>query len=376
MAKIVLDNILSGYDLSKINVNFQRIATQINNNILFRQVAPGETNSLLQDLDANGKHIYNLPDPTLEGDAVPYGWLLEQDELAAASAIAAAESAAAALISEQNAAASASIIAGWEYKETWTPSTAYVKNNIVNIASGTYQGWSFTALEDHTSNATFDTDYLAGKWGILVQRGATGPGSGDMLAANNLSDVTDKDVSRQNIDAAYDLDIGSYINTKSYGSGYSFVAADYGYLLVPNAGAAGSWTASLFIPANGTTPGRKIGITARVDAPVTVSIAALSSIVADGASVNSILIRGGETYEFVLLSTDGTNASWLALKTSVRSAGASGGGTDSIFWENGQTVNSNYTIAANTNAGSFGPTITIGTGVTVEIGTNAFWTIV
>ncbi len=56
-------------------------------------------------------------------------------------------------------------------------------------------------------------------------------------------------------------------------------------------------------------------------------------------------------------------------------AGATGGGTDNIFWENDQTVTQNYTITNGQNAGSFGP-ITIQSGVTVTVGTGETWTVV
>ena len=46
---------------------------------------------------------------------------------------------------------------------------------------------------------------------------------------------------------------------------------------------------------------------------------------------------------------------------------ATGGGSDEIFFENDQTVTTNYTITNNKNAGSFGP-ITINSGVTVTVG--------
>ena len=56
-------------------------------------------------------------------------------------------------------------------------------------------------------------------------------------------------------------------------------------------------------------------------------------------------------------------------------AGATGGGTDNIFWENDQTVTQDYTITNGQNAGSFGP-ITIQSGVTVTVGTGETWTVV
>lgn len=55
--------------------------------------------------------------------------------------------------------------------------------------------------------------------------------------------------------------------------------------------------------------------------------------------------------------------------------GATGGGSDEVFFENGQTVTSNYTITNGKNAMSAGP-ITINSGVTVTIGTGEVWTIV
>lgn len=55
--------------------------------------------------------------------------------------------------------------------------------------------------------------------------------------------------------------------------------------------------------------------------------------------------------------------------------GATGGGTDQIFWENGQTVTANYTITNNRNAMSAGP-ITINSGITVTVGAGEVWTIV
>lgn len=52
-----------------------------------------------------------------------------------------------------------------------------------------------------------------------------------------------------------------------------------------------------------------------------------------------------------------------------------GGGSDLIFYENGQTVTSNYTITTGQNAGTFGP-ITINSGVTVTIPSGSTWSIV
>jgi len=56
-------------------------------------------------------------------------------------------------------------------------------------------------------------------------------------------------------------------------------------------------------------------------------------------------------------------------------AGAKGGGSDAIFWENDQTVTTNYTITNGQNAMSAGP-ITVNANVTVTIGDGEAWTVV
>ena len=62
------------------------------------------------------------------------------------------------------------------------------------------------------------------------------------------------------------------------------------------------------------------------------------------------------------------------MEWTVAAAGATGGGTDKVFWENGQTVTTDYTITDGQNAGTWGP-ITINNGVTVTIGDGEYWTI-
>ena len=88
--------------------------------------------------------------------------------------------------------------------------------------------------------------------------------------------------------------------------------------------------------------------------------------------------RGSTTRPTIRFNTDtntyeGYNPNSTAW-TSV-GGGAKGGGSDSIFFENGQTVTADYTLTANTNAMSAGP-ITINSGVSVTVGNNQSWTII
>jgi len=76
------------------------------------------------------------------------------------------------------------------------------------------------------------------------------------------------------------------------------------------------------------------------------------------------------TEDYVLTVDANGEAGWEAA-----GGGATGAGGDSIFWENGQTVTTNYTITNNTNAGTFGP-VTINSGVTVTVGAGETWTVI
>jgi hypothetical protein len=55
--------------------------------------------------------------------------------------------------------------------------------------------------------------------------------------------------------------------------------------------------------------------------------------------------------------------------------GATGGGSDTVFLENGNTVTTNYTLSTNKNAVSAGP-ITVNSGVTVTVPSGASWVVV
>lgn len=109
--------------------------------------------------------------------------LLPTLALAEPSAAAAAASAAAAALSEAAALAAENSLLEW--KGMWVTGTDYAPSDIVRD-----NGTSYVCLIGHTSGV-FATDLGAGRWEIFAQKGAAGAGTGDMLGANNLSDVTD-----------------------------------------------------------------------------------------------------------------------------------------------------------------------------------------
>lgn len=59
MSKIDLDPITSGYNLSKINANFQKVEDELNNKVLYRNPPAGEPNSMSSNLDMNSRSILN-----------------------------------------------------------------------------------------------------------------------------------------------------------------------------------------------------------------------------------------------------------------------------------------------------------------------------
>ena len=83
------------------------------------------------------------------------------------------------------------------------------------------------------------------------------------------------------------------------------------------------------------------------------------------------------SFTLTLPATDTSVAGYALVSdgSGTLSWGVAGGASQGIFWENNQTVTSNYTITNGKNAGSFGP-ITIQSGVTVTVGAGETWTVV
>jgi hypothetical protein len=73
---------------------------------------------------------------------------------------------------------------------------------------------------------------------------------------------------------------------------------------------------------------------------------------------------------YALVSNASGTLSWSAA-----GGGATGGGTDDVFYENSQTVTTNYTLTTSKNAMTAGP-VTINSGVTVTIPSGASWVVV
>ena len=98
------------------------------------------------------------------------------------------------------------------------------------------------------------------------------------------------------------------------------------------------------------------------------------------SAAHAAYTRGSWT--LTLPGTDGaadeflkTNGAGLSSWSAVPAGAPTGGGTDKVFFENEQTVDTNYTLTASNNAVSAGP-VTVASGVTVTVPAGAAWVIV
>ena len=154
-------------------------------------------------------------------------------------------------------------------------------------------------------------------------------------------------------------------------------------LTVTNSGGAGSGigTGAIVAEFNGDSDGVVIRNIAGGDYSIMNDQQNNGFVLYDGTGGVDIVYNGVVRVEFDSGNTYGdfkgtpsVNGTNLALITDV-GGGATGGGSDEVFYENDQTVTTNYTITNGKNAMAAGP-ITINSGVTVTVGSGETLTIV
>ena len=177
------------------------------------------------------------------------------------------------------------------------------------------------------------------------------------LITGNWSDLNDVSVTGASANAMVRYDGGNWAvsQTTEDSSGNVTVAGNIS-TSSGNVTVAGDVTAtgSLFVPTIDTSDSSAITIT---------PAAVFSS---DVTVENDLTVSNDVTA--TIYYGDGSQLTGI-------SAGATGGSTDQVFYENDQVVTTNYTISTNRNAMTAGP-ITVNSGVTVTIPTGSEWSIV
>ena len=196
---------------------------------------------------------------------------------------------------------------------------------------------------------------------------------GGMLTGNTETGIT---VTYQDGDGTIDFVVGT-LNQDTTGNAATATALETARNI---GGVSFDGTANINLPGVNTSGNQDTSGTAAIATTVTVAdessdttcfplfATAATGNLAPKSGSNLAFNSSNGTLTATAFSGDGSALTGI-------SAGATGGGSDEIFYENGQTVTTDYTITNGKNAMSAGP-ITINSGVTVTVGSGETLTIV
>jgi hypothetical protein len=196
---------------------------------------------------------------------------------------------------------------------------------------------------------------------------------GGMLTGNTETGIT---VTYQDSDGTIDFVVGT-LNQDTTGNAATATALETARNI---GGVSFDGTGNINLPGVNTAGNQNTSGTAAIATTVTVAdessdttcfplfATAATGNLAPKSGSNLAFNSSNGTLTATAFSGDGSALTGIA-------AGATGGGSDQIFYENGQNVTTNYTITNGKNAMSAGP-ITIDSGVTVTVGAGETYTIV
>ena len=182
MAKIILPPVASIYNVSTINNNFQEIADELSDDVLYRRNPSGQPNQMFNPLDMNSQRILNLPEavsdlePVRKGDVGP---LLSLSAAAVAAAATATTKAAEASTSATTASTAASTA-------TAAATSASNSNTAAGVSAAAALASELSAadsaaLADSNSRLTIGT-VTTGAPGSSAEASITGPTGTQVLS--------------------------------------------------------------------------------------------------------------------------------------------------------------------------------------------------
>jgi hypothetical protein len=347
-------------------------------------------------LNMGNNKIINLGTPTASADASTKDYVDSQVGSVSASATAAAASASAAATSASNAASSASAA---------STSASNASTSASNASS------SASAASTSASNAAASASTAT----TQASNASTSASNASTSATNAANSATSAASSAASALAAFDSFDDRYLGAKASdptvdNDGDPLNAGDLYYNTtssVMKVYTGSAWVVA-YVPGDAVnisfTPYSTIAATNVQNAVQELTDEKLNltggTLTGDLSLDNQSDLRfveatghGGNWVAFQAPSTVAANITWTlpstdatvsghALKSDAAgnlswgtAGGASGGGGDDVFYENGQTVTTNYTLTAGKNAMSAGP-ITINSGATVTVGSGQSWVIV
>jgi hypothetical protein len=237
--------------------------------------------------------------------------------------------------------------------------------SIPNSATTAASANGASTIVARDSNGSFS----ANVGNFVTVNGAHG-GNGAGLTDINASNITSGTISNARTTAATANGASTIVLRDSNGSFAGNVVTGVTGTFSGNVSAANFSTTGFSNAANVTITTTLTGNNANLSGTVRMTSTGAVLVPAGTTAERPTAATGLFRFNSSLTRFEGYNgASWGTL------GGATGGGNDQIFYENGQNVTTDYTIASTKNAMSAGP-ITIDSGATVTVDTGANWVIV